>query len=54
MKKIHIAISTDKLEETINDYSLRLGAKPCSFTENMEYDNFLEDLKTQDAVIQGS
>lgn len=31
MKKIHIAISTDKIEETIEDYSRRLGVRPCSF-----------------------
>ena len=30
MKKLHIAISTDKVEETIEDYSIRLGIKPCS------------------------
>lgn len=30
MKKIHIAISTNKIEETIKDYSARLEAKPCS------------------------
>jgi hypothetical protein len=30
MKKLHIAISTDKIEETIEDYSRRLGALPCS------------------------
>jgi hypothetical protein len=31
MKKLHIAISTDKIEETIADYSARLGVQPCSF-----------------------
>ena len=30
MKKLHIAISTDKIEETIKDYSIRLGMNPCS------------------------
>lgn len=30
-KKIHLAISTDKIEETIADYSARLGIQPCSF-----------------------
>lgn len=30
MKKLHIAISTDKIEETIADYSTRLGIDPCS------------------------
>ncbi len=30
MKKLHIAISTNKIEETIKDYSTRLGANPCS------------------------
>ena len=31
MKKIHIAISTDRIEETVADYSARLGVQPCSF-----------------------
>jgi hypothetical protein len=31
MKKLHIAISTDKIEATIADYSARLGVQPCSF-----------------------
>ena len=30
VKKLHIAISTDKIEETIKDYSIRLGMNPCS------------------------
>jgi hypothetical protein len=30
MRKIHIAISTDKIEETIADYSARLGVQPCA------------------------
>lgn len=30
MKKFHIAISTDRIEETIRDYSARLGAESCS------------------------
>ena len=30
MKKLHIAISTNKIEETIKDYSARLEAEPCS------------------------
>ncbi|MDF1781061.1 MAG: hypothetical protein P1U67_07160 [Alcanivoracaceae bacterium] len=30
MKKLHIAISTDKIAETIADYSARLGVPPCS------------------------
>lgn len=29
MKKLHIALSTDRIEETITDYSKRLGAAPC-------------------------
>jgi len=29
VKKLHIAISTSKLEETIVDYSVRLEAEPC-------------------------
>lgn len=30
MKKLHLALSSNKLEETIKDYSLRLGREPCS------------------------
>lgn len=30
MRKLHIAISTDKVDETIEDYSGRLGIPPCS------------------------
>jgi hypothetical protein len=30
MRKLHIAISTDKIEKTIADYSARLGVQPCS------------------------
>jgi len=30
VKKLHIAISTDKIEETVSDYTARLGIKPCS------------------------
>ena len=30
MKKLHIAISTNKIEETIKDYSARLEAEPCA------------------------
>ncbi len=30
MKKFHIAISTNRIEETIADYSSRLGIQPCS------------------------
>ena len=30
MKKLHIAISTNKIEETIKDYSARLDAEPCT------------------------
>ena len=29
MKKLHMAISTNKIEETIEDYSARLGEAPC-------------------------
>jgi hypothetical protein len=29
MKKFHIALSTDKIDETVADYSRRLGAEPC-------------------------
>ena len=34
MKKLHIAISTNKIEETVSDYSARLGVQPCSFIPN--------------------
>ena len=34
MKKLHIAISTNKIEETIKDYSIRLGMEPCSYVPN--------------------
>jgi len=34
VKKLHIAISTNKIEETIKDYSVRLGSPPCSFVAN--------------------
>jgi len=30
VKKLHIAISTNKIEETIKDYSARLEAEPCT------------------------
>lgn len=31
MKKLHISISTNNIEESIRDYSARLGTSPCSF-----------------------
>lgn len=34
MKKLHIAISTNKIEESIKDYSIRLGLEPCSIVQN--------------------
>ncbi len=34
MKKIHLAISTNKIDESIKDYSERLGVEPCSFVAN--------------------
>ncbi|QMU61996.1 MAG: hypothetical protein GKR92_09940 [Gammaproteobacteria bacterium] len=34
MKKLHISISTDKLDESIKDYSERLGQQPCSLVNN--------------------
>jgi len=34
MKKLHISISTNKLDESIKDYSERLGQDPCSFVSN--------------------
>lgn len=30
MRKLHIAISTNKIDESIEDYSSRLGVRPCS------------------------
>ncbi len=29
MRKFNIAISTHKIDETIDDYSMRLGVRPC-------------------------
>jgi hypothetical protein len=34
MKKLHISISTNKLDESIKEYSERLGQGPCSFISN--------------------
>ncbi|KXO13476.1 hypothetical protein AKG98_3280 [Moritella sp. JT01] len=34
MEKLHIAIATNSIEETIKDYSERLGSEPCSFIAN--------------------
>ncbi|MDQ6988553.1 MAG: hypothetical protein Q9M19_01630 [Mariprofundaceae bacterium] len=34
MKKLHIAISTNKMEETVKDYSIRLDMEPCFFISN--------------------
>ena len=34
MKKFHIAISTNKIEETVVDYTARLGVEPCSYIEH--------------------
>ncbi len=34
MKKLHIAISTNKIEQSIKDYSARLDSKPCLFVPN--------------------
>lgn len=31
MKRLHLAIATDNIEKTIQDYSQRLGAEPCSW-----------------------
>jgi len=30
VKKLHIALSTNKIEATVKDYSVRLGIEPCS------------------------
>lgn len=34
MKKLHLAISTSKIKESIQDYTIRLGVEPCSFIPN--------------------
>ncbi len=34
LNKIHIAISTDKIAQTVEDYSKRLGVEPCSYIPN--------------------
>ena len=34
MKKLHIAISTDKIEATVEDYSNRLDSRPCAYIAN--------------------
>jgi len=34
MNKLHIAISTNRIEETIKDYSVRLGMEPCAYIPN--------------------
>jgi len=34
VNKLHIAISTNKINETVIDYTERLGAKPCSYIPN--------------------
>lgn len=31
MNRFHIAIATDDIDTTIEDYSARFGARPCSF-----------------------
>lgn len=34
VNKLHIAISTHQIEETVKDYTVRLGTKPCSHIPN--------------------
>jgi hypothetical protein len=34
VNKLHIAIATNNIEETIKDYTTRLGIEPCSFVVN--------------------
>ncbi|QFI37270.1 VOC family protein [Moritella marina ATCC 15381] len=34
MEKLHIAIATNSIEDTIKDYNERLGCEPCSFIVN--------------------
>jgi len=43
VKKLHISISTDKIEASIKDYTIRLGMEPCSFIPN-EYALWRTDL----------
>ena len=33
LKKLHVAISTGKIDESIADYSRRLGMKPCAYVK---------------------
>lgn len=33
MKKLHIAISTNDVDKTIEDYSNRIGVKPCAIVK---------------------
>ena len=37
MKKLHIAISTHSIADTVEDYSTRLGVPPCSYVAG-QYD----------------
>ena len=30
MKKLHLAISTNEIEQSVQDYTVRLGVEPCS------------------------
>ena len=34
MKRIHIAISTNRINDSIRDYSKRLGGEPCVVVDN--------------------
>ena len=34
MKKLHIALSTNTIEESIQDYTIRLGVEPCIVIPN--------------------
>ena len=33
MRKLHVAISTNRIEDTIKDYSARFGVEPCAIVE---------------------
>lgn len=34
MKKLHLAIVTNSIDDTVEDYSLRLGSSPCVLVPN--------------------
>ena len=34
LKKLHLALSTNNVEESVKDYSVRLGIQPCAVIQN--------------------